>query len=83
MNQGYAAVPFRSEPQAEPRLDKQGQQWQLVERILASSGFAKSSRLCSFLTYICERALEGHNEDIHEQQIGIRVFGRPAAYNPS
>lgn len=45
--------------------------------------FARSARLQQFLTFVCERALAGNNEEINEQQIGIHVFGRASDYNPS
>jgi hypothetical protein len=53
----------------------------LVGRILASSVFEKSARLRDFLQYICDRALDGHPEEIHEQLIGHHVFNRPINYN--
>jgi hypothetical protein len=56
--------------------------WSTVQRILASQNFSKSGRLSAFLVYICRCALEGRNEEITEQQIGIHVFSRPADYNP-
>lgn len=55
----------------------------LVRRIVASPSFARSSRLSSFLQYVCERSLEGHSDEITEQQIGVHVFNRPANYNPN
>jgi hypothetical protein len=70
-------------PPPDPQLDRQGEQWQLVERILASPGFAKSPRLSSFLSYVCRCALEGRSGETQEQKIGMRVFGRPDGYNPS
>lgn len=57
--------------------------WELVLRVAASAQFRKSTRLRDFLLYISERALSQRLEDIHEQQIGIRVFGRRSDYNPS
>lgn len=56
--------------------------WQLVMRIVASPYFAKSDRLCSFLTYICEQSLQGHADDISEINIGAQLFNRPR-YDPS
>ena len=70
-------------PPPDPQLDRKGEQWQLVERILASPGFAKSPRLSSFLSYVCRCALEGRSGETQEQKIGMRVFGRPDGYNPS
>lgn len=55
----------------------------LVDRILASSLFERSSRLSDFLKYICDRTLSGHPEEVHEQFVGHHVFGRPVDYNPA
>ncbi len=53
----------------------------LLERISASRYFKRSRRLVDFLNYICDRALTGRFEDIHEQKIGSRVFGRRDNYD--
>jgi len=55
----------------------------LVDRILASPLFEKSSRLSDFLRYICDRTLSGHPEEVHEQFVGHHVFDRPIDYNPA
>jgi hypothetical protein len=60
-----------------------GERRDLVKRIVASSTFRKSPRLCSFLTFICELAFEGRTEEINEQQIGAAVFGRKPHYDSS
>ncbi len=52
-----------------------------LERVLASQTFAKSPRLSALLTYICEHSLEGRQEELTEQQVGINIFGRPPGYN--
>ena len=57
--------------------------WLLVERIVASSLFSKSERLCSFLLFVCRLSLEGRDDEISEQSIGEGVFGRSANYDPS
>jgi hypothetical protein len=57
--------------------------WQAVLRITRSDTFAKATRLCQFLMYVCERSLTNRLEEITEQQIGVHVFGKPATYNPS
>jgi hypothetical protein len=56
---------------------------ELVKRIVASSTFAKSSRLCSLLTYVCDLTLEGRTDEINEQQIGTAVFGKRPHYDSS
>ncbi len=56
--------------------------WQLVERIVASPSFAKSERLSSFLTCVCQLAQSGRTQNINEQYIGSVVFGRNPDYDP-
>lgn len=55
----------------------------LVRRVVESSTFAKSERLSSFLTCICELALTGRAGEINEQKIGTTVFGRAPDYDSS
>jgi len=52
-----------------------------LRRITASQSFAKAPRLCSFLSYIVERSVEGDVDSLTEQQIGIHVFNRVPGYN--
>src|ERR1019366_1158871 len=54
----------------------------LTSRVVNSPHFEKSPRLRSFLTFICEMELTGRRPEINEQQVGVRVFGRPPGYNP-
>jgi hypothetical protein len=56
--------------------------WKLAQRIAGSEIFARSEFLPKFLLYICDRQLSGRTHEITEQQIGERVFGRPAGYSP-
>lgn len=56
--------------------------WQLAQRIAASDPFSRSEFLQKFLLHICELYLLDRTEEIKEHQIGVRVFGRPASYNP-
>jgi hypothetical protein len=53
----------------------------LVERIAASPYFSRSARLRDLLVYLCERVLEGDAAEIHEQEVGHKVFGRAADYD--
>jgi hypothetical protein len=55
----------------------------MVERIVSSQHFKSSTRLCQFLLYVAECAIRESPEEATEQQIGIRVFGRPPGYNSS
>ncbi|HWB84035.1 MAG TPA: hypothetical protein VG675_07840 [Bryobacteraceae bacterium] len=53
-----------------------------VARITASSGFAKSERLNSFLRLIVEETLAGRGDQIKEYLIGTQVYGRRHDYDP-
>jgi hypothetical protein len=69
-----------------PKLDAQlrgNPRWAVVERIAESQHLKSSARLCQFLYYVAECALRGVPEEATEQQIGMRVFGRPPGYNSS
>lgn len=55
----------------------------LVDRVIASSTFAKSERLSSLLAYVCDLALSGRAKEINEQNIGEAVFGRSQNYDSS
>jgi len=56
--------------------------WLLVQRIVASGGFAGSQRLSAFLLYVSRRALTGDAASLSERVIGEAVFQRPADYDP-
>jgi len=53
----------------------------LVERLTSSSYLSKSARLQDMFLYLCERVLDHSVEVIHEQEVGHKVFGRPADYD--
>lgn len=55
----------------------------LVERVAASEQFSRSARLRDFLLYVGEQSLKDGCPDIHEQEIGEKVFGRQASYDRS
>lgn len=55
----------------------------LVDRIAASSQFRRSARLRDFLVYVGRQSLKDGAADIHEQDIGAHVFGRPVNYDRS
>jgi hypothetical protein len=57
------------------------ERWQLALRVAASEDFRRSARLRDFLLFICKKTLQGLPEEVHEQDIGCAVFGRPADYN--
>jgi hypothetical protein len=55
----------------------------LLDRILASPQLKRSMRMRDLLAYVGRRALEDGCEQLHEQEIGTEVFGRPAGYDTS
>ncbi len=57
--------------------------WALLERIGASPGLRRAPRLREFLDYVARRSLHDGCTQIHEQEIGIAVFGRPDTYDTS
>jgi len=57
--------------------------WQLVERILETSPFQKSSHLPALLSYLAEHTIRGQHDALTERRIGITVFGKPADYSPA
>jgi hypothetical protein len=59
------------------------ERWALALRVAQSSEFQKSTRLREFLLYVCEKTLTNRRDEVHEQQIGIEVFGRRPDYNPA
>jgi hypothetical protein len=61
----------------------QDPRWSLVLRVASSRNFKSSPRLRDLLLYVAECAIRDAPEDATEQQIGIKVFGRPAGYNSS
>lgn len=55
----------------------------LLDRILSSPQLKRSTRMRELLAYVGRRALEEGCEQLHEQEIGTEVFGRPAGYDTS
>jgi hypothetical protein len=55
--------------------------WELAQRVANASNFRNCTKLRAFFLYICEHALLGRLEDVREQPIGTRVFGRAPDYN--
>lgn len=53
-----------------------------LERILASSGFARAERLKNFLRFIVEQTVDGKGNELKESVIGVAVYGRNPDYNP-
>ena len=68
---------------AEERLDQPSadEKRALIDRIAGSAQFRRSARLRDFLLYVGGQSLKDGCPDIHEQEIGTKVFGKPLAYD--
>src|SRR5256885_14569556 len=53
----------------------------LLQRVLWSRHLQNSERTRDLLIYVSERALQEPSTEIHEQEIGYRVFGRKPDYD--
>jgi hypothetical protein len=69
-----------SNPQAADHL-LADERWQLVQRIVSSPPFQKSTRLRDLLEYITERTIHGHAHELTEQHIGNTLFHKPSGYS--
>ena len=50
------------------------ERWQLVQRIVCSAPFQKSTRLRELLQYLVEQTLHGNAHELTEQHIGNALF---------
>lgn len=64
-----------------PAIDSEAARRELVRRIVRSPTFARSERLGTLLTYVCNMAFQGREAEINEQKIGEEVFGRLRDYD--
>jgi hypothetical protein len=55
----------------------------LIDRVAGSPHFARSARLRDFLLYVGHESLKAGVTEIHEQEIGVQVFGRSPSYDRS
>lgn len=53
-----------------------------AKRIAASQTFSRSEQLRRLLLHLCKQSVAGREDQLHEQQIGVDVFGRPRNYDP-
>jgi hypothetical protein len=56
--------------------------WQLVQRIISSPPFQKSTRLRDLLQFITEQTIHGNAHELTEQHIGNALFHKPSDYSP-
>jgi hypothetical protein len=57
--------------------------WTLLERVAASPQLRRATRLQELLLYIGKCSLKDGYEKVHEQKIGVEVFGRHENYDTS
>lgn len=81
MRMGTAAE--RPLPGTTKELPTLEERWALIERVAACEQFSRSTRLREFLLYVGKQSLKEGCPEIHEQEIGIKVFGRSDAYDRS
>src|SRR5260370_37838539 len=55
----------------------------LIERVAASVYFGRWARLRDLLLYVGGQSLKDGCQEINEQEIGSKVFGRPSSYDRS
>ena len=78
-----APAPERSARAPEVSASTAKERHALLQRVIWSPQITNAGRIREFLQYVCDRALQDPEVEIHEQEIGHRVFGRPAAYDTS
>lgn len=71
----------RPGPKAEVRPVIHRERYALLQRILWSRQFERSERLRNFLDFVTSAALADPDAEIHEQEIGYRVFDRRPDYD--
>src|SRR5947207_12542487 len=54
-----------------------------LERLLGSPKFAMSARASRFIRFIVETALDGRKDTLKEYVLGVEVFDRSAAFDPT
>ncbi|MDR3792749.1 MAG: hypothetical protein P4L03_05135 [Terracidiphilus sp.] len=57
--------------------------WELLQRVAASTSLRRATRLQELLLFVGQCALRDNRAHVSEQEIGARIFGRPADYDTS
>jgi hypothetical protein len=58
------------------------ERWQLVQRIVSSAPFQRSTRLRELLQYVAEQTMLGNGHELTEHHIGSALFHKPSDYSP-
>jgi TolB-like protein/Flp pilus assembly protein TadD len=53
-----------------------------LETVLRSPALIHSGRLCRFLTFVVDQALDGHADQLKEYVIGLAVFDKDESFDP-
>jgi hypothetical protein len=56
---------------------------QAIERVCNSQEIRRAARLRDFLHYVAQRTFDNPGSPVSEQEIGVKVFGRPPDYDTS
>jgi hypothetical protein len=78
---GLMASSSRIHKDSALRTAAQDERSALLQRVMWSRQIEKSVRIRDFLVYVCERAIQDPSAEVHEQEIGCRVFARSADYD--
>ena len=54
--------------------------WQAIRRIVESEAFSRSARLSELLLFVAARALQGQEDELTEEAIGVQFFRRDQGY---
>ncbi len=57
--------------------------WELLKRVAASTPLKRATRLQKLLLYVGQCSLKDGRDQVREQEIGTKVFGRPESYDTS
>jgi len=68
-------------PEVGPHWLQEDPRWNLAQRVVAGSNFARSPLLSKFLLFVVAESLEGREGEITEHQIGVQVFDRRPGYS--
>ncbi len=71
------------EPEIDPTQTETQERLALLDRVSRSPQLRRASRLRELLLYIGKQSIELGKTELHEQEIGTAVFGRPPHYDTS
>ena len=83
LNEATAEMPLAEPTLSEAQAPYSEASWALLERMVASPQLKRAARLREFLLFVGRRALKQDCGQVHEQEIGCEVFGRPPGYDTS